>query len=86
VGVGVVLLLLGADGAGVLLEVLVGVEGVVEVPLGVDVVGLLEVLGALVVAEVPVLVVALELALGRELPEHPFNRRIHNRTVINAAQ
>jgi hypothetical protein len=34
--------------------------------------------------ELPVVVIELELALGREFPEHPFNRRIHDRKVINA--
>jgi hypothetical protein len=34
--------------------------------------------------EVPLPVIELELALGRELPEHPFKRKIHDRRAINA--
>jgi hypothetical protein len=64
----------GADEAGGLgLEAGVETEGL---ELGVD--------GLELPVEVPLPVIELELALGRELPEHPFKRKIHDRRAINA--
>jgi hypothetical protein len=37
------------------------------------------------VVELPALELELELALGSELPEHPFNRSIHDRRATRAA-
>jgi hypothetical protein len=65
-------LLLG--GAGVLGEAEVPVE--VEVPVGVEVP--LE-------ADVPAPLLGIELALGSELPEHAFNRRMQDRRVNRTA-
>jgi hypothetical protein len=65
---------------GVVLLLPAGLVGV-EVPLGVEVPAGLEV----PLAEAPAPVFTMELALGSELPEHPFNRNIDDTRVTRAA-
>jgi hypothetical protein len=75
----------GLGGGGVELEL--EVVDVVLLLLGPGVLVELEVLEveAPLLEEVPELGIALELALGSELPEHPLNRSIHDRRVTTAA-
>ena len=58
---------------------------VVDVVLPLPGAGVLVELEVPLLEEMPELGIALELALGSELPEHPLNRSIHDRRVTTAA-